>query len=52
MNRAKREVEAALLKKGFESGTGDHNYFYLQTTEGKRTPIFTKTSHGSKPKGP
>jgi hypothetical protein len=50
VTRLKREVETALRRKGFQPTSGDHTYFYLHTQDGKRTPIFTKTSHGSKPK--
>lgn len=50
MIRAKRDVEGALLRKGFQKTDTHHSYFYLHTSDGKRTPVFTKTSHGSKAK--
>ncbi|NDD14022.1 MAG: hypothetical protein EB072_15595 [Betaproteobacteria bacterium] len=27
---------------------GDHNYFHYYSTAGKKTAVFTKTSHGSR----
>lgn len=48
MSRSRSAVEAALLKKGFEKEEGDHSYFYYLDTAGKRTAVFTKTSHGTK----
>lgn len=43
----KRVVETALNKKGFDPKDGDHNFFYLYVN-GKKTSIFTKTSHSHK----
>jgi len=48
MNRPRKAVEAALEKKGFQRAEGDHHYFYLIDGEGRRTAIFTKTSHSPK----
>ena len=46
--RIKRDdIEAALVRKGFQKSAGDHSYFTYHTTQGKKTQIFTKTSHGS-----
>jgi predicted RNA binding protein YcfA (HicA-like mRNA interferase family) len=43
-----RDVQAALLKKGFQKADNkDHQYFYLYTN-GKKTSINTKISHGEK----
>lgn len=47
MPRDKRDVEAALLTKGFRSDERDHRYFIYYSSEGKGTPIKTKTSHGT-----
>lgn len=45
-NRKRKDVEAALQRKGFAPETGDHNYFvYHRHQSGKKTAIFTKTSH-------
>ncbi len=44
----KRLVENGLLKKGFLQDQGNHHYFIYFTFDGKKTPIKTKTSHGSK----
>lgn len=43
----KKEVERALLQKGFRPEQGDHNFFRLYV-DGKRASIQTKTSHGKK----
>ena len=45
--RAKRDVEAAVKKKGFRVDEGDHYWFFYWTTGGLKTTIRTKTSHGS-----
>ncbi len=50
MTRKRSAVEAALQKKGFEKAEGDHHYFYLLDPEGRRTGVFTKTSHSPKHK--
>ena len=39
-------VESALEAKGFHRREGDHSYFVYYTEEGKKTPVWTKTSHG------
>jgi hypothetical protein len=43
----RRNVNSVLVQKGFFEESGDHNYFAYRTTQGKKTTIFTKTSHGS-----
>jgi predicted RNA binding protein YcfA (HicA-like mRNA interferase family) len=45
--RAKRDVEAALKRKGFQQDDGDHHWFFYWTSDGKKTTVRTKTSHGS-----
>jgi predicted RNA binding protein YcfA (HicA-like mRNA interferase family) len=48
MPRKQADVEKSLKAKGFSLGTGDHNYFLYVSKAGKKTAVFTKTSHGSK----
>ena len=48
MPRKQTEVEKSLKAKGFASTTGDHNYFLYFSTAGKKSAVFTKTSHGAK----
>ncbi len=43
----RREVEAALETKGFKRTKGDHAFFIYYTASGKKSPVRTKTSHGS-----
>jgi hypothetical protein len=44
--KKRRDVEAGLLRKGFQRDEGDHHYFtYQRLSDGKYTGIFTKTSH-------
>ncbi len=40
------EIESSLVTKGFKREDSHHCYFYHEV-EGKRTGIFTHTSHGS-----
>ncbi|MBI1292235.1 hypothetical protein GC173_13495 [bacterium] len=47
MARAKRDVEASLLAKGFEQREGDHSYFVYHAADGKKSMARTKTSHGT-----
>ena len=43
-----REVESSLVAKGFRRREGDHRFFvYHRMLDGKKTSIFTKTSHGN-----
>jgi len=46
MQKDRREVEAALLRKGFRQVEGDHHRFIYWSTDEKKTPVKTKTSHG------
>ena len=48
MVRKRSEVENSLLKKGFLPKEGDHHYFIYHTKTGKKSRVFTKTSHGAK----
>ncbi|SFV02326.1 hypothetical protein SAMN05421543_1213 [Alicyclobacillus macrosporangiidus] len=45
--RKTREIEASLQRKGFRKSNRDHHYFVLYV-DGKKTSVFTKTSHGMK----
>jgi hypothetical protein len=44
----RRDVVAAMQKKGFQPETGDHNFFTFYTAGGKKTSVWTKTSFGTK----
>ena len=48
MARKPNDVEKSLEKKGFQRKEGDHHYFNYYTKAGKKTQVFTKTSHGVK----
>lgn len=48
MPRSKREVESGLVAKGFVRKEGDHNFFIYWTAGGKKSRVFTKTSHSGK----
>lgn len=48
MSRKQSEVEKSLEKKGFQRGNGDHNFFHYHTKAGKKSRVFTKTSHGAR----
>ena len=48
MPRKQNDVEKSLLAKGFRSREGDHNYFNFYSKLGKKTAVFTKTSHGER----
>ena len=48
MPRKQREVERSLVAKGFQSHEGDHSYFHYWSKAGKKTAVFTKTSHGTR----
>ena len=50
MQRDARDIESALLKKGFLKADGDHHYFKYHTTTGLISPIKTKTSYTPKQK--
>ena len=45
--RKQRDVESALRRKGFIEKQGDHSFFtYHRAADGKKTSVFTQTSHG------
>jgi len=46
----RRHVEANLLAKGFKKLEGDHSFFILCDKNGKKSPVRTKTSHGTSSK--
>lgn len=48
MPRKQNDVEKSLQAKGFRPREGDHNYFNYYSKAGKKTAIFTKTSHGAR----
>jgi len=48
MPRKQSDVEKSLLAKGFRAKEGDHNYFNYYSKAGKKTAVFTKTSHGAR----
>ena len=43
----KRAMEKGLRQKGFKQDERDHHYFVYFSSDGKKTPVKTKTSHGS-----
>ncbi len=47
MPRDRRTAEAALLAKGFKPDERHHHYFICHASDGARTPVKTKPSHGS-----
>ncbi len=48
MPRARRDVMAALERKGFVPSEGDHTYYFFYTTTNKKTIVKTKVSHSKK----
>jgi hypothetical protein len=50
MPRDRKEIETALLNKGFRNREGDHHYYVYYTTAGLKSHVFTKTSHTPKMK--
>lgn len=48
MNRDRKDVEFALIKKGFRNKEGDHHYYMYYSLSGLKSRIFTKTSHSHK----
>jgi hypothetical protein len=48
MPRKQSEVEKSLSSKGFQAREGDHSYFNYYSKAGKKTAVFTKTSHGAR----
>lgn len=47
MSLKRDDVEEALERKGFKKNQGDHRFFIFYSKDGKKTPVGTKTSHGS-----
>ena len=47
MPKDAREVIAGLEKKGFRRRDNDHAFLHLWV-DGKKTPVYTKVSHGEK----
>ncbi|MCE5223773.1 hypothetical protein LLG10_06285 [bacterium] len=43
----KRDIIASLERKGFQIHESDHRYLYFYWSNGKKTSIKTKISHGS-----
>lgn len=48
MQRKQRDVENGLRNKGFKDREGDHTYFTYWSLAGKKSIVFTKTSHGAR----
>ena len=48
MPRKQGDVERSLIAKGFQPGSGDHKYFHYYLASGKKSRVFTKTSHGAR----
>ena len=48
MPRKQSDVVKSLCITAFKPATGDHNFFHYSSKAGKKTRIFTKTSHGSR----
>ncbi|PRZ45309.1 hypothetical protein CLV89_11655 [Tritonibacter scottomollicae] len=48
MSMKRDDVEAALLRKGFQKNNTDHSYFHFYDKNGKKTIVNTKTSRGTK----
>lgn len=46
----RRDLESALLRKGFRCSNNDHRKFVYYSCNGKKTSVWTKTSRGSKHK--
>ncbi|WP_018086946.1 hypothetical protein [Desulfurispora thermophila] len=46
-SRKRSEVENGLVRKGFVKSNSDHKKFIYYTFNGKKTSVWTKTSHGS-----
>ena len=42
----RRKIERGLLKKGFVKGKSPHHRYFHHEVDGKRTGIYTYTSHG------
>ena len=48
MPRKQSDVEKSLEAKGFRRAKGDHNFFHYHSKTGKKSRVFTKTSHGAR----
>lgn len=47
-----KDIEDALVRKGFQRREGDHEYFvYHRVSDAKKTTVFTKMSHGEREVG-
>jgi hypothetical protein len=47
VTRARKDIDAALQKKGFRKDDGDHHYYIYWNLAGKKTIRKTKLSRGS-----
>src|ERR1035437_5968106 len=45
MPRAKAKVEQSLQAKGFQGREGDHHFYVYHRLDGRKSAVFTKTSH-------
>ena len=45
--RSRTKIESTLQRKGFIVSHSDHRKFVFHTRDGKKTGVWTKTSHGS-----
>ena len=48
MPRPRKNVMAALVRKGFTASEGDHTYYIYHTADGRKTLAKTKVSHSGK----
>jgi hypothetical protein len=48
MTRTRKEIDAALKRKGFDHDNGDHHYYVYYNLAGQKTMKKTKISRGSK----
>ena len=48
MPRSRKDVENALVSKGFVEGPGDHHFLVFYTKDGKKSTARTKTSRSGK----
>ena len=47
IQRERKEIDAALQRKGFSHEEGDHHYYFYHNLAGKKTIRKTKMSRGS-----
>jgi len=45
-----RDIESALKSKGFQRSDNDHSFFVYYSQTGRKSPVRTKISHGSRNK--